>query len=69
MDLSKQFRIEVKLNDLPAYRLAQLAGINPNELYKLMSGISQVKPGDPRIIAVGKILGIREEDCFEEESY
>jgi len=50
---------------LPAYRLAQMARINPNELYKLMSGISQIKPGDPRIIAVGKILGLSAEDCFE----
>ncbi len=67
MDLSKKFRIEVKLNDFPAYRLAQMAGINPNELYKLMSGISQVKYGDPRIVAVGKILGLTAEDCFQQE--
>jgi hypothetical protein len=67
MDLSRQFKIEVKLNDLPAYRLAQMAGINPNELYKLMSGISPPKPNDKRIVKVGKLLGLSPDECFQEE--
>ena len=63
--LSRQFRIEVKLHEKPAYRLAMEAGINPNKLYKLMSGISQVKPDDPSVIAVGRVLGLKPSDCFE----
>lgn len=64
MALSRRFKAEVKLNEKPAYRLAQMANVNPNDLYKLMSGISQVKPGDERIIRIGKLLGLKEEDCF-----
>ncbi len=67
--LSRRFKIEVKLNERPAYRLAQLAGVNPNDLYKLMSGIAKVKHGDPRIIAVGKVLGLDNADCFEMEAH
>jgi hypothetical protein len=65
--LSRRFKIEVKLNEKPAYRLAQLAGINPNDLYKLMSGISQPKPNDTRILKVGKLLGLGPDGCFQEE--
>ena len=65
MNLSRKFRIEVKLNETPAYRLAQLADVNPNELYKLMNGITKVRPYDDRIIRVGKLLGLRPDECFE----
>ena len=64
-NLSRRFKIEVKLNEKPAYRLAQLAGINPNDLYKLMSGISQPKSNDQRIVKVGKLLGLSPKECFE----
>ena len=64
--LSRRFKIGVKLHEKPAYRLAMEAGINPNRLYKLMSGICKVKHDDPNVIAVGKILGITPDQCFEE---
>ncbi len=64
--LSRRFKIEVKLNEKPAYRLAQSARVNPNYLYKMMSGIGKVKNGDHRIIKIGKVLGIPAEECFEE---
>lgn len=66
--ISRQFKIEVKLHEKPAYRLAMEAGINPNKLYKLMSGISQAKPNDPSVIAVGRVLGLNPSDCFEHEA-
>ena len=69
MNLSKRFLIEVKLNELPAYRLAQMAGINPNELSKLINGIVKVKPQDERIIRVGKVLGLDPCECFQEGPY
>jgi len=64
--LSKRFKIEVKLNEKPAYRLAQLAEVNPNDLYKLMAGIAKPKVNDIRILKVGKVLGLSSEECFEE---
>jgi hypothetical protein len=63
--LSREFKVGVKLHEKPAYRLAQMAEVNPNDLYKLMSGISQPKSNDQRIVKVGKLLGLSPDECFE----
>ena len=63
--LSQQFLIRLKLNDLPAYKIAQQAGVNPTTLSRLIHGIDQVRPADPRVIAVGEIMGLSESECFE----
>ncbi len=63
--VSQQFLIRLKLNELPAYKLAQRAGVNPSKLSKLINGIDRVRPRDPRIIAVGEIMGLAESECFE----
>ena len=47
--LSRQFLATLKLHELPAYRIAQLAGIDPNTLSKLINGIQPLKPNDERI--------------------
>ena len=66
ISVSKQFLISLKLSEAPAYRIAQQAGVNPNTLSRLINGIDPIRPGDKRIIAVGKILGIPESECFDE---
>jgi hypothetical protein len=63
--MSQKLKILIKLNEQPAYRLAQKAGLDPSTLSKLICGIIPVKPGDPRVIAVGRIVGISAEECFE----
>ncbi len=63
--LSQQFLIRLKLNDLPAYKIAQKAGVNPTTLSRLIHGIDRVRPRDPRVIAVGEIMGLSESECFE----
>ncbi len=64
--LSKQFLICLKLHELPAYKIAQRAGINPNTLSRLVNGIDRLKPRDPQIIAVGKIIGLEPSNCFSD---
>jgi transcriptional regulator with XRE-family HTH domain len=64
--VSRQFLIRLKLHELPAYKIAQQAGVNPNTLSRLINGIDRVKPKDPRILAVGEIMGLSESQCFEE---
>ena len=63
--ISYTMRAAIKLGDTPAYKIAQQAGINPATLSKLMCGIIPVKENDPRVIAVGKVLGIPASECFE----
>lgn len=65
--ISNDFKIALKLADEPAYKIAQRAGVDPNFLSKAIRGIIKVKPGDVRLIKVGKVLGLDEEGCFENE--
>ena len=63
--ISKEFLIRLKLHDLPAYKIAQKAEVDPVRLSKLIRGIAKVKPHEPDVIAVGKVLGLTESECFE----
>ncbi len=65
--VSKELKIALKLGDEPMYRIAQKAGLNPSVLSKLLCGITEVKENDSRILAVGRVLGIPPEDCFQKE--
>jgi transcriptional regulator with XRE-family HTH domain len=65
-DVSKEFLIRLKLAEEPAYKIAQQAGINSVTLSRLINGIDPVKPNDERIIKVAKVLGLSEEEAFEE---
>ena len=65
MSVSERLWVAVKTSRRPAYKIAQEAGIHPSWLSKAINGIERVKPGDPRIIPVGKILGIPESECFD----
>ncbi len=63
--ISRQFLTELKLHDLPAYKIAQRAGVNHVTLSKLICGIIPTKERDERIVAVGKILGVTASECFQ----
>jgi hypothetical protein len=63
--VSRKFKAAVKLNPKPSYRIAQLAGLNPATLSKIICGIIKVKPNDLRVIAIGRVLGLPPEKCFE----
>lgn len=68
MQLSQRFIYAVKLGPYRAYHLAHQAGLHPATLSKLITGAERVKPGDPRVIAVGRVLGLGPEECFEQEA-
>lgn len=63
--VSKKFIRAVKLSSEPGYELAHKAGIHPSTLSKLINGIEQVRGEDQRVLRVGKVLGLSEEECFE----
>jgi hypothetical protein len=62
---SRLFIETLKLHRDPAYQIAWRAGVHPNTLSKLISGYLRVRLNDPRLIAVGRELGLEPEDCFE----
>lgn len=57
----------IKLSPIPAYKIAWSAGVNPTMLSKLINGIEKPKPNDQRILNVGKVLGIPESECLQDE--
>jgi hypothetical protein len=65
--ISRQFKIALKLNARPQYRIAHEAGVNPVILSQLITGYATVKKGDERIVRIGKILGLKPDECFQQE--
>ena len=66
LSISQKLKAAVKLSDLPAYKIAQQANLDPSTLSKLICGITKIKPQDHRVIAVGHVLGIPPDECFQE---
>ena len=62
--VSRALLERIKLSHTPAYRLAITAGLHPSTLSKLMNGAERVRPDDPRIVAVGRQLGLLPMECF-----
>ncbi len=63
--ISQKFIEAVKLHQRRAYQIAHLAGLPPTTLSKIINGIDRVKPGDRRVLAVGKVLGLTEDELFD----
>ena len=63
--LSQKLIHAVKLSEKRAYKIAHEAGLHPSTLSSLLNGIERVKPQDPRVISIGKVLGIPAEECFQ----
>ena len=63
--VSQKLKVAIKLAGEPSYKIAHKAGINPSTLSKLVCGIVNVKFGDSRVLMVGKVLGLKPEECFE----
>ena len=64
--VSEKLRAAIKLNKRRAYKIAFEAEMDPSALSKIMNGISRVKPGDPRVLKLGRVLGLPESQLFAE---
>ena len=64
--LSRKFIESVKLSSRKSYQIAHQAGVHLATLSKILNGIDLVRPGDPRVIKVGRVLGLDPGDCFDE---
>ncbi len=66
MNVSERLWVAIKTARRPAYKIAQQAGVHPSWLSKAINGIETVRPSDPRIIAIGRIVGVPAGECFDE---
>ncbi len=65
--ISQKLWNAARLSEKRHYRIAHEAGLHPSTLSKLLCGIELAKPGDPRVIRIGEVLGLRPEECFAED--
>lgn len=63
--ISEKFWVAVKTSHLRGYEIANLAGIHPTTLSKLLWEIKSLNSQDQKVIAVGKVLGLEPDECFE----
>jgi len=69
MRISQRLRNEAKLSDTRHYELVHEAGLHPSTFSRILNGIEKIKEEDPRVISIGKVLGISPEDCFQEGAH
>ena len=67
MSVSEKFINAVKLSRVPNYRLAMTVGVDPVLLSKFIHNAMNIKLGDTRVVAIGKLLGLKPDECFTEE--
>ena len=65
--ISKKLRDAVKTSDLKSYEIAHQAELSPSALSKIINGIELVRPNDPRVVRVARIVGLSPEECFDTE--
>lgn len=66
---SRKFIAALRLSRRNQYEISWDAGVPPNTLSKLINGIERLRENDERIIAVGKVLGIPAEECFDDAQH
>jgi hypothetical protein len=67
MVISQKLKNTIRLSDKRHYLIAHQAGLHPSTLSRLICGIENVRPKDDRVIRLGKVLGVPEEECFQDE--
>ena len=65
MQISKLLKNAVRLSDVRQYKVAHAAGLHPSTLSRLMNGIEIPQKNDPRVISIGRVVGIPARECFD----
>jgi len=63
--ISDKFKIAVKLDPRPQYKLAWMADVNPTVLSQIITGYIRPKRKDPRVLRIGALVGLKESECFQ----
>jgi len=65
--ISNKLFIALKTSSIPNYKIAQAAGVHPNWISKVLHKAVKIRQGDPRLLKIGELLGLKPEDIFEKE--
>ena len=63
--VSQKLRDAIKTNIDPAYVIGKRLGMSQSMISQLLNNILETKDGDERIIAIGKEVGLKPEECFD----
>lgn len=63
--VSRRFVEAVRLSPMKAYMLARLSGLHPSTLSLWLHGGRDLQLGDCRAVAIGRMVGLEPEECFE----
>lgn len=61
---TQALRDRVKLHARKGYELALEAGLAPSQLSKIIKGTQKVRVGDPRVVKLGKLCGLKKSEVF-----
>ena len=65
MKVSSKFIQAMKLSELKYYEIAAQAGLHPATVSQIVNSIIPIKEDDERVMAIGNVIGVCGEDCFE----
>lgn len=63
--ISDRLRRAVKAAPERQYTLAHRIPVHPSTVSAWINGIQLVAAGDPRVIQLGKLVGVPADECFE----
>jgi transcriptional regulator with XRE-family HTH domain len=64
--ITTKFKHAIRLSEIPQYRLAQMVGLHPNQLSKIIHGAVKTNKDDSRLLQLGELLGLKAWDIFED---
>ena len=47
------------------YAIARAADVHPSVASALLNGIVPIRRGDPRVVRIGRVVGLSARECFE----
>ena len=68
MLISNRLRLAVKTSRERQYELAHTIGVHPSVLSAWLNDITRPRLNDPRILALGELLGVPARKCFEQRA-
>jgi hypothetical protein len=63
--ISRKLYEAVRLDQRRQYELAHSLYMNPATLSQIVNGILITRIGDTRVISLGELLGVPEDECYE----
>ena len=63
--ISRDLFAAVKCAPERGYIIAQRAGLHPSTLSRILRGAERLQPGDSRVLAVARVVGVRPARAFQ----